>query len=75
MRSPNCITNDYMERDATLIIRLPASLKERLRQAAEADHGRSLSGLAVRALCEWLDQHERHPTARRSIRKNKGRSR
>ncbi len=71
METSRCITNDQVDRDATLVVRLPAELKEALRKAAEADHGRSLSGLAVRALSEWLEQnHIPRPPRRRH--KSKG---
>jgi hypothetical protein len=42
-----------MERDATLVVRLPADVKEAVRRAGEDDHGRSLSGMVVRILREW----------------------
>ena len=50
----DCDTNVVMERDAVLNIRLPAEVKAALRLAAEDDHGRSLSGMVVRVLREWL---------------------
>ena len=43
-----------MDRDDTLIVRLPSAVKEAVRKAAEADHGRSMSGMVVRILSEWL---------------------
>jgi hypothetical protein len=46
-----------MERDAVLNLRVPADVKEALRRAAEADHGRSISGMAVRVFREWLGAH------------------
>ena len=49
-----CITNESMERDAALNVRLPAEVKTALRRAAEDDHGRSLSGMVVRICQEWL---------------------
>ncbi|HYV49052.1 MAG TPA: hypothetical protein VFA20_29530 [Myxococcaceae bacterium] len=42
-----------MERDAVLAVRIPAEVKEAVRRAGEADHGRSLSGMVVRILREW----------------------
>ena len=42
-----------MERDAILAVRIPAEVKEAVRRAGEADHGRSLSGMVVRILREW----------------------
>jgi hypothetical protein len=47
-----------MERDARLIVRLPAAVKEATQRAADDDHGRSLSGMVVRILEEWLSQHD-----------------
>lgn len=52
-----CVTIGRIVRDAMLNIRLPAELKEALRQAAEDDHSRSLSGMVVRILDEWLAEH------------------
>jgi hypothetical protein len=46
-----------MERDAVLNLRVPGDVKEALRRAAEADHGRSASGMAVRIFREWLASH------------------
>jgi hypothetical protein len=46
-----------MERDAKLIVRLPTAVKEAAQRAADDDHGRSLSGMVVRILEEWLSQH------------------
>lgn len=37
-----------------LNVRVPADLKQALREAAEDDHGRSLSSMVVRVLREWL---------------------
>jgi hypothetical protein len=72
MASLICNTNEHMERDATLIVRLPAALKEALRRAAEADHGRSLSGLAVRALSEWIEANGQKSAAPRRRSKRRG---
>lgn len=38
-------------------IRLPAALKKALREAALDDHGRTMSGMLVRILEEWLEAH------------------
>ena len=46
-------TIGIMERDAILAVRIPAEVKEAVRRAGEADHGRSLSGMVVRILREW----------------------
>lgn len=43
-----------MKRDAVLNIRLPAEVKAAIQRAAEDDHGRSISGMVVRVLREWL---------------------
>jgi hypothetical protein len=43
-----------MDRDEVLNLRVPADLKEALRRAADDDHGRSMSAMAVRILREWL---------------------
>ena len=42
-----------MKRDSTLNLRLPATVKEALAQAAAKDL-RSSSGMAVHILAEWL---------------------
>lgn len=44
-------------RDAVLNVRIPRDLKEALRCAAGDDHGRSVSGMLVRILDEWLAEH------------------
>jgi hypothetical protein len=49
-----------MDRDDTLIVRLPSAVKEAVRKAAEADHGRSMSGMVVRILSEWLTTNGHH---------------
>lgn len=54
----NVLQTVVMERDAVLNFRLPLDVKEALRQAAEADHGRSMSSMAVRIFREWLTTHE-----------------
>ena len=43
-----------MKRDAIVNVRLPEDLKRALGRAADDDHGRSLSGMVVRVLEEWL---------------------
>ena len=45
--------NCAMERDATLILRLPSAVKDALAQAAKDDL-RSMSGMAMRVLSDWL---------------------
>jgi hypothetical protein len=59
----NVLQTVVMERDAVLNFRLPLDVKEALRQAAEADHGRSMSSMAVRIFREWLTEHEYLPPA------------
>ena len=44
-----------MVREAVLNVRLSGGLKAALRQAAEDDHGRSMSGMVARILEEWLE--------------------
>ena len=51
-----CMTISSMERDAILAVRIPAEVKEAVRRAGEADHGRSLSGMVVRILTEWCTE-------------------
>ncbi len=43
-----------MDRDTVLNLRVPSEVKEAIRRAAEDDHGRSMSGMTVRILREWL---------------------
>lgn len=50
----DCVTSSDMERDAVLNLRLPSEVKEALRRAGDDDHGRSVSGMAVKAMREWL---------------------
>lgn len=47
-----------MKRDAMLNIRLPADIKAALRKAGDDDHGRSISGMVIRILDEWLTEHD-----------------
>jgi hypothetical protein len=49
-----CITSIGVERDAALNIRLPSEVKQAIRRAADDDHGRSISGMVVKVLREWL---------------------
>ncbi len=37
-----------------LAVRIPAEIKEAVRRAGDDDHGRSLSGMVVRILEEWV---------------------
>jgi hypothetical protein len=55
MTPTECDTNSVMKRDAVLNIRLPRDVKAALQIAAEEDHGRSLSGMVVRVVSEWLE--------------------
>jgi hypothetical protein len=50
-----CVTMADMKRDAVLNVRLPADVKEALRRAAEDDFDRSVSGMVVRVMREWLE--------------------
>jgi hypothetical protein len=49
-----CNTNATVKRNAMLIVRLPDEVKNAAMRAADDDHGRSLSGMVVRILEEWL---------------------
>lgn len=51
-----CVTMSDMKRDAVLNVRLPADVKEALRRAADDDYGRSVSGMVVRVMREWLEK-------------------
>ncbi len=37
-----------------LVLRLPIEVKDALRSAGEADAGRSMSGMAVKIMSDWL---------------------
>ena len=41
-----------------LVVRIPGGVKDALRNAAEDDHDRTMSGMVVRILREWLTEHE-----------------
>jgi hypothetical protein len=43
-----------MQRDSVLAVRIPAEIKEAVRRAGDDDHGRSMSGMVVRILEEWV---------------------
>lgn len=45
-----------LKRDAVMNVRLPAPLKKALRQAA-SDDSRTMSGMLVRILEEWMAEH------------------
>ena len=51
-----------------LVLRLPIEVKEALRAAGEADSGRSMSGMAVKIMSEWLGERDflKQPKPRRS---------
>jgi hypothetical protein len=51
-----CQTIAIMERDAILAVRIPAEIKDAVRRAGDDDHGRSLSGMVVRILEEWVTE-------------------
>ena len=57
MDATDCVTNVNVKRDAVLNMRLPVEIKRALQRAADDDHGRSMSGMAARALREWLEEH------------------
>ena len=57
MDATDCVTNVNVKRDAVLNMRLPVEIKRALQRAADDDHGRSMSGMAGRALREWLEEH------------------
>ena len=63
--------NGVMKRDAVLNVRIPADLKEALVRAAEEDHGRTMSGMLVRILDEWLGSAGYLKKSARPSRKNK----
>lgn len=58
-----------------LNVRLPEEIKEALRRAAEDDHGRSLSGMVVRVLGEWLDANGYLTAKRRASERTKSKRR
>ena len=47
-----------MKRDVMLNVRVPHEVKNALAKAANDDHGRSMSGMVVRVLSEWLAERE-----------------
>jgi hypothetical protein len=57
MDTTDCVTSFIVKRDAVLNMRVPVEIKRALQRAAEDDHGRSMSGMAARALREWLEEH------------------
>jgi hypothetical protein len=64
-----------MKNDAVLIVRLPASVKAKLRRAAEREV-RTLSNLATWVLTQWADGSKgkhRRPRAPRPTSQTKGR--
>jgi hypothetical protein len=50
-----CYICEFMKADAVLNLRVPKQVKEALANAARDDL-RSMSGMAVRALAEWLTE-------------------
>ena len=62
-----------MIRDVMLNVRVPNDLKSALHRAAEDDHGRSMSGMVVRILSEWLAEHG-YQTAKAASSRGKKRS-
>jgi hypothetical protein len=63
-----------MERDETIVVRLPAAVKAAVKQAANDDHGRSMSAMVVRILTEWLTEHEYLSAVLASAGKRKGKA-
>ncbi len=56
-----------MRKDATLVVRLPADVKDALRRAAEEDE-RTVSVLVERVLRGWLREHRYIAPERRARR-------
>jgi hypothetical protein len=54
----DCNTFVRVERDEVIVVRVPTALKTAIKKAAEDDHGRTMSGMVVRILGEWLTEHE-----------------
>lgn len=67
-----CNTFESLERDEVLVVRIPEAVKTAVKEAAVDDHGRSMSGMVVRILREWLTEHDYLPRATDSKRKTKG---
>jgi hypothetical protein len=62
-----------VKRDAVLNVRVPVDVKRALRKAADDDHGRSISGMVVRVLREWLgDRGYMRVEEPRGVRNRKG---
>jgi hypothetical protein len=61
-----------VERDEVLVVRVPGPVKAALRKAAEDDHGRTMSGMVVRILREWLLDRSYLPQATAPKREKKG---
>ena len=57
MPDQSCNTYATMRKNAVLIVRLPVEVKAAAQEAAHDDHRRSLSGMTVRILEEWLGEH------------------
>lgn len=66
-----CNTMSIMQRDDMLNVRIPAEIKEAVSRAAEADHGRSMSGMVVRILTEWVTEKGFLPGPGKRPRKGK----
>jgi hypothetical protein len=67
-----CNTISSVERDEVLVVRVPGAVKAALREAAEDDHGRTMSGMVVRILREWLLDRSYLPQANAPKREKKG---
>jgi hypothetical protein len=67
----NCNTFAEVERDEVIVVRVPGAVKTAIRAAAEDDHGRTMSGMVVRILREWLVDRKYLPLATASKRKKK----
>jgi len=60
-----------MERDVMLNVRVPSAIKTALQRAAADDHGRSMSGMVVRILSEWLSENGYRTTTPAAERRRK----
>lgn len=67
----DCNTFAEVERDEVIVVRVPGAVKTAIRVAAEDDHGRTMSGMVVRILREWLVDRNYLPQATASKRKKK----
>jgi hypothetical protein len=66
-----CNTVNVMNRDDMLNVRIPAEIKAAVTRAADEDHGRSMSGMVVRILTEWLTERGHLPAPGKRTKKGK----